>query len=136
MCGVIYFSLLMWHFQSCLGSNRRILSTSDVCECCIVLYRNPFCPMAIRCPSDVKYFWCERAIIWICCLQLCCLFWARSPVRMRLIPGDLTGDSLDSSHRRSRFRHVSLLYCLHHVQVRSIDCSTCSTCSIYSTFFT
>ena len=39
-----------------------ILSASDVCECCIVLYRNPFCPMAIRCPSDVKYFWCEQCI--------------------------------------------------------------------------
>ena len=40
-----------------------ILSASDVCECCIILYRNPFCLMAIRCPSDVKYFWCERAIM-------------------------------------------------------------------------
>ena len=44
------------------GSYFSILSASDVCECCKVLYRNPFCPMAIRCPSDVKYFWCERAI--------------------------------------------------------------------------
>ena len=64
---VIYFSLLTWHFQSCLNP-ISILSASDVCECCIVLYRNPFCPMAIRCLSDVKYFWCEGAIIeWMYC---------------------------------------------------------------------
>ena len=62
LCCVIYFSLLMWHFQSCLNP-ISILSASDVCECCIVLYRNPFYPMAIRCPSDVKYFWCEGAIM-------------------------------------------------------------------------
>ena len=60
-CCVIYFSLLTWHFQSCLNP-ISILSASDVCECCIVLYRNPFYPMAIWCPPDVKYFWCERAI--------------------------------------------------------------------------
>ena len=34
-----------------------ILSSYDVCECCIVLYRDLFC----RWPSDVNYFWCERA---------------------------------------------------------------------------
>ena len=51
----------MWHFQSSLNL-ISILSASDVCECCIVLYKNPFCPMAIRCPSDEKYFWCEGAI--------------------------------------------------------------------------
>ena len=62
LCCVIYFPLLTWHFRSCLNP-ISILSASDVCECCIVLYRNPFCPMAIRCPSDVKYFWCEGAII-------------------------------------------------------------------------
>ena len=61
LCCVIYFSLLTWHFRSCLNP-ISILSASDLCECCIVLYRNPFCPMAIRCPSDVNYFWCERAI--------------------------------------------------------------------------
>ena len=48
LCCVIYFSLLTWHFWS--GLNLiSILSASDVCECYIVLYRNPFCPMAIRC---------------------------------------------------------------------------------------
>ena len=61
LCCVIYFSLLTLHFRSCLNP-ISILSASDVCECCIVLCRNPFCPVAIRCPSDVKYFWCERAI--------------------------------------------------------------------------
>ena len=61
LCCVIYFPLLTWHFQSSLNL-ISILSASDVCECCIVLYRNPFCPMAIRCPSDEKYFWCEGAI--------------------------------------------------------------------------
>ena len=61
LCHVIYFSLLMWHFRSCKNP-ISILSASDVCECCIVLFRNPFYPMAIRCPSDVKYFWCEWAI--------------------------------------------------------------------------
>ena len=61
LCCVIYFPLLTWHFQSSLNL-ISILSESDVCECCIVLYRNPFCPMAIRCPSDEKYFWCEGAI--------------------------------------------------------------------------
>ena len=59
LCCVIYFPLLTWHFQSSLNL-ISILSASDVCECCIVLYRNPFCPMAIRCPSDEKYFWCEQ----------------------------------------------------------------------------
>ena len=62
LCCVTYFPLLMWHFQSSLNL-ISILSASDVCECCIVLYRNPFCPMAIRCPSDEKYFWCEGAIM-------------------------------------------------------------------------
>ena len=61
LCCVIYFPLLTWHFQSSLNL-ISILSASDVCECCIVLYKNPFCPMAIRCPSDEKYFWCEGAI--------------------------------------------------------------------------
>ena len=61
LCCVIYFPLLTWHFQSSLNL-ISILSASDVCECCIVLYRNPFCLMAIRCPSDEKYFWCEGAI--------------------------------------------------------------------------
>ena len=61
LCCVIYFPLLTWHFQSPLNL-ISILSASDVCECCIVLYRNPFCLMAIRCPSDEKYFWCEGAI--------------------------------------------------------------------------
>ena len=61
LCCVIYFPLLTWHFQLSLNI-ISILSASDVCECCIVLYRNPFCPMAIRCPSDEKYFWCEGAI--------------------------------------------------------------------------
>ena len=61
LCCVIYFPLLTWHFQSSLNL-ISILSASDVCECCIVLYRNPFCPMAIQCPSDEKYFWCEGAI--------------------------------------------------------------------------
>ena len=46
LCCVIYFPLLMWHFQSSLNL-ISILSASDVCGCCIVLYRNPFCPMAI-----------------------------------------------------------------------------------------
>ena len=58
---IIYFSLLTMHFRSCLNP-ISILSASDVCECCTVLCRNPFHPMAIRCPSDVKYFWCEWAI--------------------------------------------------------------------------
>ena len=48
LCCVIYFLLLMWHFRSCLNQ-ISILSASDVCECCIVLYRNPFCPMSIQC---------------------------------------------------------------------------------------
>ena len=61
LCCVIYFPLLTWHFQLSLNI-ISILSASDVYECCIVLYRNPFCPMAIRCPSDEKYFWCEGAI--------------------------------------------------------------------------
>ena len=61
LCYVIYFSLLIWHTQSSVDP-FSILSASDVCECHKVLYVNPFCPMAIRCPSDVKYFWCERAI--------------------------------------------------------------------------
>ena len=39
-----------------------ILSASDVCECNIVLNRNPFCLMSIWWPSDLKCFWCERAI--------------------------------------------------------------------------
>ena len=38
------------------GSYFSILSASDVCECYKVLYRNPFCPMVIRCPSDVNIF--------------------------------------------------------------------------------
>ena len=61
LCCVVYFPLLTWHFQLSLNL-ISILSASDLCECCIVLYRNPFCPMTIRCPSDEKYFWCEGAI--------------------------------------------------------------------------
>ena len=61
LCCVIYFSLFMWHTRCCLDP-ISIFSASDVCQCCIVLYMNPFCPMAIRWPSDVKYFWCEQAI--------------------------------------------------------------------------
>ena len=48
LCYVVYFSLLIWHTRSCLDP-FSILFASDVCECNIVLYRNPFCLMAIRC---------------------------------------------------------------------------------------
>ena len=65
LCCVVYFPLLISHFQSSLNL-ISILSASDLCECCIVLYRNPFCPMAIRCPSDEKCFWCEGAITRAC----------------------------------------------------------------------
>ena len=61
LCYVIYFSLLIWHTRSSVDP-FSILSASDECECHKVLYRNPFCLMAIQCLSNVKYFWCERAI--------------------------------------------------------------------------
>ena len=79
LCCVIYFSLLMRHIQSCLNQSS-ILSASDVCECCIVSYRNPFCLMAIRCPFDVKYFWCEWPITYRD-IPVVCACW-RSPNRV------------------------------------------------------